>query len=279
MGDRVNFWTDRWCGDLSLQLAFPVLYNFAANREASVESSLICQGAGDGRTWDVCFNRGPNDWEADVVVDFFRRLAANLPLGTANDRLRWKLTKNGDFTIRSFYHKLHGSSFVVFPWKGIWKVKAPRRVSFFVWTAAWDRILTGGNLRLRGFDFVDWCIMCRCCGETVDSLLLHCEKAYRLWCFVFRIFGISWVPSCKVSDFHFSWWNWLGKHSSYIWNLVPLCLMWCIWKERNRQTFEDLDRSEDQLLALFSGSLFDWARDWGLTSSDSLPLFLSSLSL
>ena len=77
MKDRVKFWTDRWCGDLSLQLAFPVLYNFAANREASVESSLICQGARDGRTWDVHFNRGPNDWEADVVVDFFRFLATN----------------------------------------------------------------------------------------------------------------------------------------------------------------------------------------------------------
>ena len=61
MTDRVKFWIDRWCGDLSLQLAFPVLYNFAANREASVESSLICQGAGDGRTQDVHFNRGPND--------------------------------------------------------------------------------------------------------------------------------------------------------------------------------------------------------------------------
>ena len=34
-----------------------------------------------------------------------------------------------------------------------------------------------------------------------------------------------------------------------------------------------------QMLALFSGALFDWARAWGLTSSDSLPLFLSSLSL
>ena len=43
--------------------------------------------------------------------------------------------------------------------------------------------------------------------------------------------------------------------------------------------FEDLDRSEDQMLVLFFGSLFDWARAWGLTSSDSLPLFLSSLSL
>ena len=100
-----------------------------------------------------------------MVDEFLRLLASNLPSGIEGDCLKWKLTKKGDFTIRSFYHKLHGSSSVVFPWKGIWKVKAPRRVSFFSWSATWDRILTGDNLRLRGFDFVDWCIMCRCCGE------------------------------------------------------------------------------------------------------------------
>ena len=61
VGDRVKFWKDRWCGDLPLNLAFSVLYNFAANREASVESSLICQGAGDRKTWDVRFNQDPND--------------------------------------------------------------------------------------------------------------------------------------------------------------------------------------------------------------------------
>ena len=113
------------------------------------------------------------------------------------------------------------------------KVKALRRVSFFVWIATWDKILTGDNLRLRGFDFVDWCIMCHCCGETVDYLLLHCGKAYQLWCFVFRIFRISWVPSYIVSDFLFGWWSWLEKHSSHSWNLVPLCLILCIWRERN----------------------------------------------
>ena len=134
----------------------------------------------------------------------------------------------------------------------------------------------GDNLRLRGFDFVDWCIMCCCCGETVDYLLLHCGKAYRLWCFVFRSFGISWFPSRMVLDLLFSWWNWLGKNASYIWNLVPLCLMWCIWRERNRRTPEDLDRSEDQMLALFSGSLFDWAR---LGDSHLVTLFLFSLAL
>ena len=98
---------------------------------------------------------GPNDWEADVVDDFFRFLASKLPLADDSDRMRWKLTKNGDFNIRSFYHKLHGSSSMVFPWKGIWKIKAPCCDSFFVWTTAWDRILTGDNLRSRGFDIVD----------------------------------------------------------------------------------------------------------------------------
>ena len=121
--------------------------------------------------------------------------------------------------------------------------------------------------------------MCCCCGKIVNHLLFHCGKAYRLWCFVFRTFGISWVPSCTVSGFLFGWWNWLGKYSSYIWNLVLLCLMWCIWREHNWQTFEDFDRFDDQLLALFFGPIFYWVRAWGLTSSVSLPLFLSSLLL
>ena len=137
----------------------------------------------------------------------------------------------------------------------------------------------GDNLRIRGFDFIDWCIMCRCNEVTVDHLLLHSRKAHQLWSFVFRTFGILWVPSRSVADFLFSWWNWLGKHSSNIWNLVPLCLMWCIWRERNQWTFENLDRSDDQMLAFFTGSLFYWPRAWRLTSSDSLSSFLSSLFL
>ena len=62
-------------------------------------------------------------------------------------------------------------------------------------------------------------------------------------------------------------------------NLVPLCILWRIWKEQNQRTFEDLDSSSDQMLAFFSGTLFDWSQVSRLTTSDSLPSFLSSLSL
>ena len=76
----MKFWTDRQCGYPPLHFACLVLYNIATNRVASVDLSLICQGVGDRRTWDVRFIRGPNDWEADVVDDFFQFLASNLPL-------------------------------------------------------------------------------------------------------------------------------------------------------------------------------------------------------
>ena len=39
-----------------------------------------------------------------------------------------------------------------------------------------------------------------------------------------------------------------------------------------------MESSDDQLLASFSGTLFDWSRVWRLTSSDSLPMFPCGLS-
>ena len=131
-------------------------------------------------------------------------------------------------------------------------------------------------LKLRRLVFVDWCIMCRHCGETVDHLLLHCEMTHRLWSFAFTTFGLSWVILRSIPDLLFGWWNWVEKHSSQIWNLVPLCILWCIWKERNRRTFEDLNSFGDQMLASFSGTLLI---DLGLGNSRLVILSLLFLVL
>nr|XP_023874114.1 uncharacterized protein LOC111986661 [Quercus suber] len=193
-----------------------MVYGIAYNREASMASSLERLGTGAQRSWNVRLLREPNDWESGEVEDFLRTLGSNLPQSEHGDRMRWKLSKKRNFNTRSFYNKLRCPSSIIFPWKGVWKVKAPPRVSFFVWSAAWEKILTGDNLPDRGFDFVDWCIMCRCNGETVNHLLLHCDKAYQLWSWVFKSFGINWVLPCSVADTLFGLWNWLGKHSSSV---------------------------------------------------------------
>ena len=190
--------------------------------------------------WDVSFFRGVHARELKAVTSFMDTIYGATVKGFGEDKMRWKLDRNkgfivnnyygllagdqmrwkwkpnGAFDIWSYYNKLKDSHSTVFTWKAIWRAKAPRRVSFFVWCVAWNKILTGDNLRLRRLDFVDWCIMCRHCGETVDHLLLHCEMAYRLWSFVFITFGLSWVIPRSIPDLLFGWWNWLGKHSSQI---------------------------------------------------------------
>ena len=122
-------------------------------------------------------------------------------------------------------------------------------------------------------------MQCKNHWETRDHLLLHCEVATALWGFVFQQFGIQWVLLAKILDLLFGWYNWFGKHSSDIWNLVPLCLMWSLWQERNRRIFEDLEKSLIHLQEQFLGLLYDFSRSWGLTAASSLPDFVASLNV
>ena len=79
-----------------------------------------------------------------------------------------------------------------FPWKSIWKQKIHSRVAFVVCTAAaLGKCLTIDNLRKRKVWILDWCYTCKCNGELVDHLFLHCPVAMDLCAMVFGLFGVS----------------------------------------------------------------------------------------
>ena len=278
MGNRIRFWQDKWCGEMALMDRFPTLYACSNQREATIASVLLRPAVGGSCDWNITFVRDFNDWEIDLVVEFFQILASNSPSTGGPDRLCWKGHKDGVFTSRSFYQLLDARPGVPFPWKGIWAAKAPPWVSFFIWTATWGRILTCDNLMRRGYTMVSRCCLCCFEGETVDHLLLLCPISYVLWSFLFRSFHVAWVIPRSVKDLLFGWRNWFGKHHSDIWNLAPLCLMWTVWLERNSRTFEDAVCSTDQLLEKFASSLFDWARAWGFSTANCVADFVVSLN-
>ena len=142
------------------------------------------------------------------------------------------------FEVRSYYKLLFGPYNEVFPWECIWCAKVPKRVSFFLQMAARDGILTIDNLVKRGQTLVNRCYLCCCDGETVDLLFLYCKFSHALWSAIFEVFGIHWVMWKTVSALLFAWRNWFGKHLSIIWKMVPVCLMWLVWKECNTHIFE-----------------------------------------
>ena len=59
--------------------------------------------------------------------------------------------------------------------------------------------------------------------------------------------------------------------------MVPSCILWILWRERNSRIFENLERSVSQLQELFSNTLYDWAKAWGYSRSVSVTSFLDSL--
>ena len=83
----------------------------------------------------------------------------------------------------------------------------------------------------------------------------------------------------SVADLLSCWYQWLGKHNSDIWNLVPGCLKWIVWLEQNYRSFVDKEKTLDELKVLCHRSLLNWSRCWVFTDCSSLSKFLSSLNL
>ena len=148
-----------------------------------------------------------------------------------------------------------------------------------MWTSAHGQILTLNNLMLRGRPLANRCYLCCCNEESMDHLLIFCLVAHSLWMSMLQLFGIVQVMLGLVADLLFCWYHWIGKYKFDIRNLVPGCLMWTIWTERNRCSFEDNGKSLAQLLVLCQRTFFDWSWCWGFSNCSALMDFLLSLRI
>ena len=75
--------------------------------------------------------------ELEAAFSFLDFIQPRFPRGVECDSSHWCLNGNGEFDIRSYYNNIRGASISSFPWKGISKVKVPKRVAFFVDSSSW----------------------------------------------------------------------------------------------------------------------------------------------
>ena len=69
-----------------------------------------------------------------------------------------------------------------------------------------------------------------------------------------------WVMPQSVVDLFASWPGSFGKQCNIdLWRVVPHCLLWCLWRERNIRCFEGTERSFLEIKSLFLHSLFAWS--------------------
>ncbi|XP_059629880.1 uncharacterized protein LOC132272811 [Cornus florida] len=220
-GRRICFWEDVWCGDVPLAIAFPQLYRIASDRQAMV---VNCYHLDNGRlVWDVRFRRSFQDWEIEEAIRFLELLYRQRIVEEDSDYWSWVANSQGCFEVRSFFRCLSLVPGVRFPWKFVWRSKAPLKVAFFVWTSVLGRILTQDNLRRRSQVVVNRWFMCLSDEESVDHLLIHCSLARECWDLMLGLFGFYWVMPGSARGLIEAWRGCpVGALSQDAWKSTPL---------------------------------------------------------
>ncbi|RVW24487.1 putative ribonuclease H protein [Vitis vinifera] len=257
-GTRVKFWKDLWCGNQALEEAFPILFNLSVNKDGWVAEAWEEEEVGG--SWGPRFNRHLNDWEVGEVESLLCKLHPLTIRRGVEDLFRWKENKNGSFSIKSFYSLLSRDTKPPFPARTIWTPWVPIRASFFGWEAAWNRLLTTDRLKRFGWSIPNRCFLCKQEEETTDHLLLFCEKARMLWLLIFSLFGVHWVMHSSVKRNLLGWHVLLWAKKGESLESCPLCLMWTIWKERNRRVFDDIERNDQDIKSIFLYTFVNWIR-------------------
>ena len=257
-GSKVRFWEDWWCGEAPLCSSFPSLYRLANSKGAKVAEFWVASGSGEG--WNFSFGRHFQDWELEEVQNFLATVNPQSINPNITDRLWWNKEKNGCFSVKTCFELLEGGSQQSVPLKMMWNPTVPTKVGFFAWEVWWGKTLTMDQLKKRGFSLASRCAFCGQDEESLEHLFIHCPKVWCIWTAIFSLSGGGWVCPFLVKDLLRGWLHLpMQKKDAKLWRAVPLCLLWAIWKERNRVVFDDEAFSKSRLKSSFLFSFSSWA--------------------
>lgn len=179
-------------------------------------------------------------WNKSII----RARSLNPKIG--KDSLVWASSKTGQYNAKYGYKVLANygeQEDQVIPQKIFWNSKIVPKVGIFAWLTFKKKILITKRFTKIGYEGPSISILSKAQVETMDHLLLNCPFASKWWWWLCAKFGwITALPNDIVSLFQC--WPLLFKESTLgqILEISPSCLVWEIWKERNRRLFYDKAR-------------------------------------
>ena len=152
----------------------------------------------------------------------------------------------------------HSWKTVEIPLKLCWDNACLPKDGFSLWLAIQNRVLTADRLSKFGFIGPSRCILYKNDNENAEHLFYKCPFAQSCWGWLKS--RLSWSsPSPKsFQDFILSWPTHLeyGIYSK-LWNIGPSIIVWELWKERNKQVFQDKALSLERFLLKLEGAVVE----------------------
>ncbi|WMV54585.1 hypothetical protein MTR67_047970 [Solanum verrucosum] len=204
-----------------------------------------------------------NDWEVTEIARFLQLLSTFPRILNGVDKPIWLLHNKGVFTVKSFYWKKNNNQSTTgfWPWKQIWKVTSPLKVSCFVWLTIRRACLTHEVLQGKRMQICSRCFMCDQDAESNFHLFLHCKTATKLWDMFLNILGVSWVMPKSTMELLNCWKGISSRGSKENWWMtIPACIWWTLWKERNTRCFEGKSSNIQKIQSQSLSLLYFWCK-------------------
>jgi ribonuclease HI len=180
-GESIKIWQDRW-------LPSPSSYLVQAPIQGLSAEAKVCELIDNDTRW----------WNTPLIQDIFPPEVAakicSLALSPSGhqDKLVWRGTANGVFTVRSAYHLARETlsssqgecskvSSHVRLWKKLWKLNLPMSARQFLWRACTNSLPTKENLFRRKITSDPLCPFCGLYTESTGHILWSCESAMAVW--------------------------------------------------------------------------------------------------
>jgi ribonuclease HI len=245
------------------------------------------------KLWDI------SAWRNDENISWSRWEIANLPQDLEEE---WTNLKNllqgktplcekrkdkigwghhaGPYTTAAGYSHLASTPHVPpdpVIWKAIWTVKSLPKIDMFVWTVAQKGVLSGENLRKRGWEGPSRCPLCLQEEESMNHLLLVCPFASEVWQLAL---GLGALAPNLPQEIHLLLSNWQALcpfrtanqgHLLALWRSIPKFILWKIWLERNNRLFREEKRTPAQVATRIK-ALFSESAPYFIKASNLRPL-------
>jgi hypothetical protein len=198
-GSKVRIWGDKW-------LNTPSTYKVQSPVKGLDETAKV----------EELIDHDRKGWNLQLIEEIFieddQRAIKGAPVSSSNqpDKLVWRGTKNGVFSVSSAYHMVKEMEIETQPessnkrgqnelWKGIWNMRSPNVVKNFMWRACKNILPTKENLMKKKITEESLCPICMLEVETTFHALWDCLASRDVWGASLRIFQKS---SLSGSDFN-----------------------------------------------------------------------------
>ena len=139
------------------------------------------------------------------------------------------------------------------------------------WLLAKEAVLTQENIKKRKFQLCSRCYLCKEQAETINHLFLHCKWTDQLWRIFSSLRKITWVKPRNIAQLLNCWIN-IGNTTikEERWRIVPTCIWWTVWKERNQICFKGKKNNLQNFKMNCTALYYFWCKQKVLVQAEEL---------